>query len=424
LSGDGGAAGQDASAGASGAGGSGGSNGDSGTDASDAASPRTVTLTTYIQFAQSNLSLVAGRDGDGPWAVLPGAGGRYQLQVTGERYSFVTVCGQERVVIYDFTVSEWPDPIAGCAAIGPTHEVSGTIDGVPAGSSMRLSFGHVEREFLAAETIYTNATPQGTWDAIATRRDATQVNKIILERDVNVFGALTMNFDFASQGFAPVSHPFAVTGVASNEIATSSSSFLSHLGTVAALGRRTGTALFVPESELFGNDVHSVGAVARDDAKGTTRVVSVRTRLPRNVTLALPPVFEAELTVAATTPQVLFSFSFDVAPGALVYENQFVQYKAALDGSFVWWSRVSAGWLGSAPRATYTFPDLSGLPGWSDALNPAVGVSTNYEIAAVGSNRGMAGWRAAFGQATRQVTPAGLDGLEISYAQKAGELLP
>src|SRR5699024_1609194 len=120
--------------------------------------------------------------------------------------------------------SEWPDPIAGCVAPGRPHEVSGSINGLSAGSRMRLQFGNVARDFAAPATSYTFATPEGTWDAVATRGDARQVDKIILSRAVNVFGAITMNLDFASQGFAPVTHPLAITGLAANEIAFSFSS--------------------------------------------------------------------------------------------------------------------------------------------------------------------------------------------------------
>jgi hypothetical protein len=190
------------------------------------------------------------------------------------------------------------------------------------------------------------------------------------------------------------------------------------------LSSTLGTAAFVPESQLFGNDVHSVGAGARNDAEGTSRNVSVRTRSPRQVTLALPPGFDAEPTVAATTPYVRFAFTFDVAPSGLVYEGQFVQFRPASGDTLVWWSRVSAGWLGAASRATYTFPDLSALPDWPGDLNPAAGVSTNYDVAVVYSNRGLSGWRAGFGYVSRPVTAPGSDGLEISFAKKQGELLP
>src|SRR6266704_3586447 len=67
-------------------------------DAPDAAPPTTFTLTTTVNTIPTNIALVAGRDGDGPWQALTGSSGVYTLEVASGSYGIAWVCAGSTAV--------------------------------------------------------------------------------------------------------------------------------------------------------------------------------------------------------------------------------------------------------------------------------------------------------------------------------------
>src|SRR5262249_30906698 len=148
----------------------------------------------------SNLTFVAGQDGNGAWKVLTGGGGRYDLTVTGERYSFVYVCPSSLVQTLNFTVSEWANPVASCAGTPTTHDISGTVAGLTATQQGRVYIRSSFQLVKQPGSTYSTTVAEGSWDLVATAFETTAIAKLIVARNILVSGSVTRNFDFTTGG--------------------------------------------------------------------------------------------------------------------------------------------------------------------------------------------------------------------------------
>ena len=367
------------------------------------------TVITYRGADPANFAYLAYQDGDGPWTAVPGQSGFYRLPVTdpGGRVGVLLgdVCASE-------TASTWisngffsslgevqtlqalvfcnPEP-------GPppvTFDLSGGLAGA-AGGSVLISANSGLWSFPAGAADYAMKLNKGTGDLVAAAYPSTQdyvPSRVILERGRDAQSSSSRNFDFSTQGVAPLGRlGVQRPNLDPDETFHGTVQFLTSRGQVAILGYGQDLGAFaqLPSTVAQPNDVwmYRFQATAPNQyralqASGNESPGPLAPKLPTNIAP-----FEMNL---AGSPLARLSLAWDsVTPAPKTHEAVLIQQ---LPGKQAYcYLYFGQGWHRGAARMTWTLPDLSFLRGFDPGFFPQAGAPTQVSIYQSGSQTGSAG---------------------------------
>lgn len=317
------------------------------------------------------LAFAAAQVADGPWQVItPSADGSYTFAAVGQTYGIAAVCANDvyaSVTVLQATTAETTSPSVDCYVFGGGEPA--ILNGTVTGAASQLANLTIANDSIGKTSAdpwsYSIMAPAGTWDVFARRYPTVNNLDRIIRRDdvaLSVSAPAVVDFDFASEGFAPEPHTVSFEGLQTGETTTVTSTMRSHTGGSSLdLGMSTaGSYLAFPVAELRADDVQIImanaflsGASYRQIRRTFVAADDFTATLP-----AMPPptLVESEtptpyLRMRATMPSELDADRVD-----LVYNQQQV--------SIPWTASLSRGYRERGNVTTYTLPDLSALAGF------------------------------------------------------------
>lgn len=249
--------------------------------------------------------------------------------------------------------------------------VAGTVAG--ADSAIQVHVAGRGR-FKPPGAYSVTEVPAGEWDAFALRGAAQALpfvpDRIIRKDAVTVSANLTttLDFDFASEGFAPESHAVSIEGVMPTEEARIQTTLRTKPnGTSVTFGSSiAGQFPSVPLSQRRRDDIHFIDVAA--SARGSnfvSRQVRRWAVAPSNFTASLPPMPPPPLVSSdETEPYLLMRGALPAGVDADRYDFRYSQARAS--SYTTWTTTLSRGYV-EATTNEYALPDLSALAGFSAA---------------------------------------------------------
>ncbi|MBP9207213.1 MAG: hypothetical protein KBG28_24810 [Kofleriaceae bacterium] len=367
----------------------GGSDGPSGVDGEDGRT--TITLTAYAtarfdaeQLGEVDQALV--QDGDGAWVAMTESGGTYTARVRGPAYGVATLCvedgpnGSRFISVQQRTLVESTTLNAlGCRECRECSliQVSGRATGVTDKGGVSGTFTASSREIAShrLDEAYDFSLPPGPTELVSiTIPYATDTPKLVARTPVlDLRSDATLNVDFASARVLPTIPVAAPTvtgfGVATTRLIATTGDLLIHR--VVSFTSPLEFAQLPPDLARPG-DSYRVGLRWTDPVgDGTNRNWSTTiagTQGPFTPTLAPPwNVAAAAITQAPnlrTIHPIVAEGAVAEAPATIgvtafgVAEDE----QAALS----WAVELSPDWVTQTGSTSYTLPDLSSAPGWSN----------------------------------------------------------
>jgi hypothetical protein len=352
--------------------------------------PAAVTVTVKTSTGLPvGATFVAFQDGDGPWQTISDLGSpSYSFQVKSGRYGVAIACAAtgssafsqiQNFVLYRST-GDTADVLRRCSTSGQTtFSLSGTISGVGAGQTAEVWLGGIKR--TTSPFSYNMAA--GTYDLLGLRRSAGVADVALLKRGVVLSANKTENFDFASsEAFAVAAKALSISNSLASETAKLEMAFFSDkvLGaTLASANAISLSAPAIPISKQIEGDYHRITASTLNATAGTERYTYRYTKeVPDALALELPPLFSSPVLGLTAAPNPRPSVGWTTYPETKEYTlsaSQFTSSKGLL-----WLVFLSPAWLAS--KTSYTFPDLSALPGWDKAWEFTSGTEVSLNFSA------------------------------------------
>lgn len=341
----------------------------------DSGGNSTITFTA----GPTPLTFAAAQVAEGPWQVItPSTDGKYRIAADGPTYGIVAVCGESSTVtVLHATTSETTTPNVDCSSwnVETPATLMGTISGSETAS---LVIASVQ---ASAQGSYSRMAPVGTWDVFALDRPSTPT-KIIRKNDVTLVESAptVLDFDFATEGFAPERHTVTFQGLETGETTTVWGDLrTTHGGTwVPVSMSNDGSYQGLPASELRADDILRVSAMALTP-DGSNRQVRRWVAATDDFSAALSPMPTA-WPVGADTPdpylrmRAAIPSELDADRVDLVYSQQ------QGSGSMMWNATLSSGYIAAASLDAYTLPDLSALEGFMSNWMLDPGSSVDWQI--------------------------------------------
>ncbi|MFO0695740.1 MAG: hypothetical protein U0230_19420 [Polyangiales bacterium] len=389
--------------------------------------PVEVTVRTFAPI-EANASWVAYQDGDGPWQVVDGLGGRYVFPIASGRYGVAIVCAPTEpgastsATVVHALVTEADTLRARCTTAAHDASVKGQVVGLAMGDDVAVSFATGSGYPTSTTPTFTAKLVTGTTDVVMRRRNGALVDYAI-ER--------ALSFGNGSQWAASVAS--AVPGASGSATVTGAlaadAPFLAGWFTTAG-GVTVGTYASSleawsgpPASLLAPNDVQAarVNAGSPNTDAGRRSAIAYVHEVA-DVELALPsPVAGPTVLVVAKAPYVRLSAEFPDVAGDAVFS---LYHRVAGGASRSWDERITTGYLEATGAATFETTSLSGLPGFDDAWGIASGGTVTWLSSVATSNRGPAGVLAS-SSVEEGAPPTGAEpGLVVTDVQRSGQVVP
>jgi hypothetical protein len=422
--------------------------GDGGNDGTNPNATKIMfTLNNVPSDAKAFTFVAAYQDGDGAWQPAPApVGDTYTFDVSSATWGFAYACqvnvqvagagtNLRDVVEYHFAAAErtsWTEDIlARCTDRITYVPLSGTISPAPGNTvgAYRIAYGG-NFVFIDRTTgNYSMLVAPGTHDLLilhGTDKGTVGdflVDGAIVQRNVAVNAAMTMPTVNGNNRTATKS--LTVSLPASTTVISSTTDLLTGNGTAVPLAHLTKAPLLstaLATAQVAAGDVYDQRATFQL-VKDQTVTFTTATTTPTNLSPPAPtpaPLGATTTTSAATTPYPMFMSTWPGYASAVGYTWTLAQTPMAAGcggGSctITWTAWVSPGAAGAMP--SYKMPDLSQLPGWSNALQfvtGAMGAMATGDVTAMTSSVGAmdfppkspaAGTKRVFAHSTFTVTP-------------------
>jgi hypothetical protein len=416
--------------------------GDAGGSDSTSATKIMFTLNSAPSDAAAFSFVAAYQDGDGRWKPASArSGDTYAFDVSSATWGFAYTCqvsvqvagvvtALRDVVEYHFAVAErtslTEDVLARCTDRLTYVGLSGNLMNRARMGTYRVGYSG-NAVFIDRTTgNYDTLVAPGTHDLLvlhgADRGTAGDflIDAAIVQRNLVINAATTRNVD--------VNTPTATRGLTIS-LSGSGAPISSETTTVLFTGNGTAiplahltkaplvsTALMSPQAAA--GDVYDQRVTVELVAKqGVTTTTATTTPTDLSITPATP-LGAATTTRTATTPYPTFGSTWHGYTGAVGYTWFLTQTPAAAGCSgspactITWTALLSPGAVGAMP--SYTMPDLSQLPGWSQELGFVAGTMATGEVSAMTSSAGamdfpprppVAGTQRVFAHSTFTATP-------------------
>jgi hypothetical protein len=384
-------------------------------------------------YSADAVAFAAGQDGDGAWhplAPLPTANG-WTLGVTGQRYGLAYGCANAAgdnisITVIQATVAETARVTVACGGLATANplNVAGTVTGLTGTQTAQIDIASRSGTATVAMPTYSiMMVPSGTWDLFARRMTTAPVFDRMIRNAVTVAGAVSFNFDFTNQGFAPEMHAVTFQGATASEMTSTLVVFRNAGGSPFAMGPFTnGSYPSLPAAQRKAGDIHGVTAGATDSAASTRRNVRRSFIAAMDFTAAFPPMPVAPtISVAGTTPYVRPRATIPAGSAGVTtdidrYDIAYTQRETAPARTRSWSLQLTRGWIASAAATDYTVPDLSGLSAFQAWWGLTAALETQWQQ--------FANWTTAGVAELLRVdqTPAELDGRESRSTQRDGKI--
>jgi hypothetical protein len=420
--------------------------GDGGGTDGTGTNPNATTIMFTLNNAPSNAGafafVAAYQDGDGAWKPAPArSGDTYAFDVSAATWGFAYTCqvnvnlngavtALRNVVEYHFAVAErtalTEDILTRCTDRIAYVELSGTISPPPPNqTTYRVAYNDSVVFINRATGAYTMLVAPGTHDLMVFRGSELGtpgdflIDRAVVQRNVAVTAATTRNVD-ASNATQTRALTISISG--SPMSSETSTSLFTGNGTAVPLAQLTKGTLMstaLATAQVAAGDVYDQRVTA-EFVKNQPVTVTTATTTPANVsiTAAPTPLGATPTTSAATTPYSMFRSTWPAYAGAIGYTWTLAQTPPAAacmgppNCTITWTAWVSPGAIGATP--SYTMPDLSQLPGWSNGLRLVAGTMATGDVTAMTSSAGAmdfpprppaAGTKRMFAHSTFTVTP-------------------
>lgn len=319
----------------------------------------------FVDGDTESAPLVAIQDGDGPWTAITAAHGLYHVHLGSERYGVAIGCrdGQaSSVKVFQRTVADGLDlRTLSCGADSIEFDV--TVRNVPQDSLAYVSIAGASDG--GGDYTYVFHARPGPTELFASVGDrAGYMAKLVRVPTFDLEARRSLTIDFATQGTPPDDHALAVT-LGPREQAYVTTSVIRPTGEYLlqspALVGTPATYAMVPVAlrqpdDLFGVTVE-VGS----------RSTSITSKAPDKLTFELPPDMVAPTPAVLAEPFLHPVFAFETSATDLPIQTyQLYAHTAQPPGDAYrdWTAELSAAWIAGAQYVSYTFPDLSGVPGF------------------------------------------------------------
>ena len=334
----------------------------------DAPSAITLTVPAHPTDATTYKYVVAFQDGDGPWTLAPApVGDDYLLPIVSDRYGVLVTCsglwqrqgGASIVQTEYFTRAETTRVQIDLSACGDPR-VLGRIEGTVSNAGVQNPVGLAVDDFLSVRSgggSYSLPAPLGKRDVIASQEGAYQIDRMLIERDLQVASTTPLNVDFVP-AVATEQHTLIADTLASDERLSTFNYFTTANGTRV---RMSGGG----QPDVF----YSAPAALRRPGDFDWLDATVSRSLPA-LTMAfrrfqLYGTATTNITATWRAPLAIFDCSLDMAKRA-----HFSWSATAADRYYVYiyigsvfrYTGVSKGYLGAA--TSWVEPDLSAITDW------------------------------------------------------------
>lgn len=364
------------------------------------------TVLTYRGVDPAPFAFLAYQDGDGPWTAVPGTGGLYRLPITdaGGRFGvllgdacssggyttwitngFFSTLGEVQQLQALIFCNPQPGPPP------ETFDLRGALAGAQ-GRGVLVSANSGLWSFPAGVPDYALKLLRGSGDLVAAAYASPQdylPSRIIVERARNTQAASTRDFDFATQGAAPLPPlPIQRPALDPDETFQGTVQYLTALGQVAILGYGPDLAAYAPfpPSAAQAGDAYYCGFQATGSGRsrslqagGGQAPGALVPRLPDNM---------APFTIGTSggpAPRLSLAWSA-VAPAPGVHEAVLTQTLES--GQVYWYLNFGSTWHRGAASLAWTQPDLSAVPGFSPDFLARPGTEVEVSLHQSGSRAG------------------------------------
>lgn len=354
-----------------------------------------VVVTTYPADVLSrdggsvHVGFVAIQDGDGPWRALTGTGGVYRARITNRRYGVALGCKghalgsftESGIGISYYTTDETTAPLDySCFVSAAPRTITGTITGELAGNLAQVQVDSLNRVTPDADGRFQVSTRTGRMAVFGLARPPgnTPSNPTLMVRapDIDTATTASVRVDF-SRAVAITSYPLTIP---------------SRPGFVAVRsGVRTNGALYAqmdgtttsyraaPSSLLLPGDLLRLTATHSD--LSSYEISTTYLGQARAASLDFGKPLAADTTTVARAGRRVPVFTFTAAGAtfstAFYAGNASTSLGTESRSSYV---RFSRAWLGGDREVSYTFPDLSNIPGWEASMELHPDIELSWEI--------------------------------------------
>jgi hypothetical protein len=373
-----------------------------------AAGAATVTVKNVGGRGAPRPPWLAWNDGDGPWRLLEGNGPSYVFHPASGRYGVAIACeeddGRLSVSVTHAVTDELPVVIARCSepAAETNASLGGTITGAADGDEISLGLSSGDAltvRALRGPRHYELFLDAGVLDVAGLAESAGVPAAALVRRGVSVSGDTTLDLDFAADALPLVARPLSIQNVDEGaRQVTARVTWRSERGASLTLhaSERNTQYHAVAAGAMAAGDSQTL-SVASIDNGYQLRGAARRFRASEAMTVVLPfPFAPTAVTRVPAGAYVLPSMTFEPYPGAVYYSLSAGSNSESRGALF------SSRWLGQ--QRSYTFPDLSGLPGWKAVWGFAADAAPTMMVMVVAGNRGLA--------ATLDITAEAAEGIE------------
>ena len=348
----------------------------------------TITLTIYAtgQFDAEHLGEIDQalvQDGDGAWVAMTESGGTYTARVLGPAYGLATLCvedgpnGSRSISVQQRTLLESTTLSAVGCRERSTIRVSGRATGLTSQSGVSRTHTASTRgiDILGLDEMYEFHLPPGPTELVSiTLPDgAGAPNQVTRTALLDLTSDTTLNVDFSSARVLPTSTVAAPTatgfGVATTRLVATTGELLIHR--TSSFNGPMEFAQLPPELARPGDSYRVQLRWAEPSGDGPARQWSTTVagaQGPFTPTLAPPWNVGAAAITLAPNPRTIHPIVSDGAvaePAATIGVTAFgvaEDEQAALS----WAVELSPDWVTQTGSTSYTLPDLSSAPGWSN----------------------------------------------------------
>jgi len=393
---------------------------------SDSTPPNRAVVDMLLDFCSDETpSFFAYQNEGGSWTrVNPDASGTFSFRAT-EKVALAIVhqvsSSASTEFIYATTDELAPQNGVACVEQAGTKNLSGSVAGVPAGSSAMISMAGAFDYLTAPTTAYAlNGLPTGPLDLIAQRETSVGgvvPDRIIVRRVVNlVSGATIPVLDFgAAEAVTVATNTMTVSGLSQNDFNTIRQDFHtittrnhSLLPATEFIGS-TPTIYGVPASRLQNGDLHELNVSAQASGGSSYRGLTQYYLTPGNHTGTLGSALNSPtITSAQGAPYVRFRVQLaSQAEYGTLATAYYAQQTSTAERVVV--VSVTAGYAsGATPPTTWDFaiPDLSSVSGFPTSAMLQTGAEVGW-------------WVEAYGGTAGAFFNAPVDGASLTYAGRS-----
>jgi Bacterial Ig-like domain len=395
-----------------------------------------------------NAEWVAFQDGTGPWKVLEGTNGVYPFEVTNKagKYGLAYVCPKQGTApaaapqgleMRLFTLADIRSPRVGCNVPSTgrppgwqppsktTFKLSGTVKGlnVTESATAQVSSGLVGTGInVAMDGTFSQALPEGKYNLLVAQLDKptpgstnppiTKFKKMILERDLNLNADATRDFDFATQGFSPVTKTLTVNGLQAGDQGYSTvSTFLgttqfsiSSPGIFSSANPNVPIDV-IPENQLQTGDVYGVQTyVNRKQGRDSSGNGVITSGQIWTSSITMPAVPIVQVTAEAELPYTRAKIMLEPLTNSAMIKLQLVEDVYSTTSPLIYqrsWNVLASGsWFGISQ--SFTVPDFSTLTGWKPELGFQKLSDMGWIVAKIESNISLRYKLSSFGDSVAQ----------------------